>query len=123
MEIENRRNEDRAKVTDGLPRRYHGDRLTYNLRPGCLFLSNSHRCRSPDPAKTMDERVVIFGQDLCPYTPAARSDFARRKIPFEYINVLEDNAGLERMLELTKGRRKIPVIVDAGKITVGFGGS
>ena len=71
----------------------------------------------------MDEIVLIFGQDLCPYTSAARQDFARRKIPFEYINVLEDDAGLERMLQLTHGRRKIPVIVDAGKITVGFGGS
>lgn len=71
----------------------------------------------------MEEKVVIFGQDLCPYTAAARADFTRRKIPFDYINVLEDDAGLERMLELTKGRRKIPVIVDAGKITVGFGGS
>jgi len=37
--------------------------------------------------------------------------------------VLEDEAGLERMLKLTNGRRKIPVIVEAGKITVGFGGS
>ena len=71
----------------------------------------------------MDDKVLIFGQDLCQYTSAARADFARRKIPFEYINVLEDDAGLERMLKLTKGRRKIPVIVEAGKITVGFGGS
>jgi glutaredoxin 3 len=71
----------------------------------------------------MAEQILIFGQDLCQYTSAARADFARRKIPFEYINVLEDDAGLERMLKLTKGRRKIPVIVEAGEITVGFGGS
>jgi glutaredoxin 3 len=69
------------------------------------------------------EPVQIFGQDLCPYTTEARKDFARRKIPFEYINVLEDPAGLKRMLEITGGRRKIPVIVDSGKVTVGFGGS
>jgi glutaredoxin 3 len=71
----------------------------------------------------MAEQILIFGQDLCQYTSAARADFARRKIPFEYVNVLEDDAGLERMLKLTHGRRKIPVIVEAGKITVGFGGS
>jgi glutaredoxin 3 len=69
------------------------------------------------------EPVQIFGQDLCPYTAAARKDFTQRKIPFEYINVLEDSAGLERMLKITNGRRKIPVIVDAGKVTIGFGGS
>jgi len=71
----------------------------------------------------MSEKVLIFGQDLCPYTSAARADFARRKIPFEYINVLEDETGLERMLAFTKGRRKIPVIIEAGNVTVGFGGS
>lgn len=71
----------------------------------------------------MADKILIFGQDLCPYTSAAREDFSRRKIAFEYINVLEDQAGLERMLQLTNGRRKIPVIVEAGKVTIGFGGS
>jgi glutaredoxin len=37
--------------------------------------------------------------------------------------VLEQDAGLERMLKYSKGRRQIPVIVDAGKVTIGFGGS
>jgi glutaredoxin 3 len=69
------------------------------------------------------EKVLIFGQDLCPYTSKAREDFARRKIPFDYINVLEDDDGLKRMLEHSKGRRQIPVIIDAGKVTIGFGAS
>jgi glutaredoxin 3 len=73
--------------------------------------------------RIMSEKVLIFGQDLCPYTSAARADFSRRKIAFEYINVLEDDAGLERMLKLTNGRRKVPVIFEAGKVTIGFGGS
>ena len=70
-----------------------------------------------------DKMVEIFGQDLCPYTAQAREDFRRRKIKFDYINVLEDPAGLERMLKITNGRRNIPVIVEAGKVTIGFGGS
>jgi hypothetical protein len=37
--------------------------------------------------------------------------------------VLRDDAGLKRMLGLTKGERDIPVIVESGKITVGFGGT
>jgi hypothetical protein len=36
---------------------------------------------------------------------------------------LEDDAGLVRMMQLTNGRRKIPVIVQDGKVTVGFGGT
>lgn len=69
------------------------------------------------------DRVLIFGQDLCPYTSGAREDFSRRRIPFEYVNVLADNDGLERMLKYSNGRRQIPVIVEAGKVTIGFGGS
>jgi glutaredoxin 3 len=67
--------------------------------------------------------TLIFGQDLCPYTSRAREDFSRRKIPFEYINVLEDDDGLQRMLNYSNGRRQIPVIVEEGKVTIGFGGS
>jgi len=37
--------------------------------------------------------------------------------------VLEDDDGLARMLKYSNGRRQIPVIVDAGKVTIGFGGS
>ena len=69
------------------------------------------------------EGVLIFGHDLCPYTSRAREDFSRRKIPFEYINVLQDDDGLQRMLKHSNGRRQIPVIVEVGKVTIGFGGS
>ena len=42
---------------------------------------------------------------------------------FEYVNVKKDPAALERMLELTGGRREVPVIADGGRITIGFGGT
>ena len=71
----------------------------------------------------LTEEVLIFGHDLCPYTSRAREDFSRRKIPFEYINVLQDNDRLQRMLKYSNGRRQIPVIVEVGKVTIGFGGS
>ena len=32
-------------------------------------------------------------------------------------------ADLERMLTLTKGGRNVPVIVEDGKVTIGYGGS
>ena len=69
------------------------------------------------------EKVLIFGHDLCPYTSRARDDFSRRKIPFEYINVLQNDDALQRMLKHSNGRRQIPVIVEAGEVTVGFQGS
>ena len=32
-------------------------------------------------------------------------------------------AELERMLEYSQGQRRVPVIVDGGKVTIGFGGT
>ena len=72
---------------------------------------------------TSIEKILIFGHDLCPYTSRAREDFSRRKIPFEYMNVLQDDDKLQQMLKHSNGRRQIPVIVEAGKVTIGFGGS
>ena len=68
--------------------------------------------------------VVIFGKDACPYTQAARDDYERRGIPFEYVNVKKNAAELAKMLGFSKGRRAVPVIVEGdGTITVGFGGT
>jgi glutaredoxin 3 len=67
--------------------------------------------------------VLIFGKDTCPYTQAARDDFAARHIPFEYVNVKKNPADLKRMLGYTKGRREVPVIVEGTKVTIGFGGT
>jgi glutaredoxin len=41
----------------------------------------------------------------------------------EYLNVKRDHAALEEMLGLTKGRREVPVIVEDGRVTIGYGGS
>jgi hypothetical protein len=37
--------------------------------------------------------------------------------------VLQDSGRLEAMLKLTEGRRKVPVIVEDGRVTVGYGGT
>jgi len=45
-------------------------------------------------------------------------------VAFQYVNVKKNPTDLERMLSLTKGQRRVPVIVDdAGKVTIGFGGT
>jgi len=68
--------------------------------------------------------VQIYGKDACPYTRAARDDYASRGVPFDYIDVKERTADLERMLEYSKGRRAVPVIVeDDGTVVIGFGGT
>jgi glutaredoxin len=41
----------------------------------------------------------------------------------EYVNVKEDPKKLDEMLLLTRGIRKVPVIVEGEQITIGYGGS
>jgi glutaredoxin 3 len=40
-----------------------------------------------------------------------------------YIDVKQDGKKLEEMLKYSGGQRKVPVIVEEGKATVGYGGS
>jgi len=44
-------------------------------------------------------------------------------VSFEYVNVKKDPTGLGRMLGYSNGRRDVPVIVQDGKVTIGFGGT
>ena len=67
--------------------------------------------------------VVIFGKDTCPYTRDARDHYAKSGVAVDYVNVKKDAAGLARMLEYSGGRRNVPVIVDNGAVTIGFGGT
>lgn len=71
----------------------------------------------------MPEPVVIYGKDSCPYTAAAVEDYQARNVPVRYVNVKKDRAELDKMLTLTGGRRQVPVIVEDGRVTVGFGGT
>jgi hypothetical protein len=41
----------------------------------------------------------------------------------EYRNVLQDPASLSEMLRLIGGRRDVPVVLENGRATVGYGGS
>ena len=71
----------------------------------------------------MADEVLIYGKDGCPYTVAAIEDYQAREVPFRYINVKKDPLELSRMLTLTAGRRRVPVIVEGGRVTIGFGGT
>jgi glutaredoxin len=44
-------------------------------------------------------------------------------VPFTYIDVTKKRADLDRMLQYSKGKREVPVIVEQGRVTIGFGGS
>ena len=68
--------------------------------------------------------VLIFGKENCPYTQRAREDYDTRKVEFQFVDVKKSRADLDRMLELSGGLRRVPVIVEEnGKVVIGFGGT
>jgi glutaredoxin 3 len=67
--------------------------------------------------------VEVFGKDGCPYTQAAIEDYRRRGRSVQYINVKANPADMDRMLAYSGGKRRVPVIVDDGRVTIGFGGT
>lgn len=71
----------------------------------------------------MSGPVEIYGKEGCPYTSAARKDYAERGSQVTYFDVKKDAAAMRRFLELSGGARQVPLIVEGGRVTVGFGGA
>ena len=70
----------------------------------------------------MEEKVLIFGKNTCPFTTAAREAYIKKGRDVEYIDVLSDAGKLDTMLKYSEGRRKVPIVVDRGEVTIGFKG-
>ncbi len=54
---------------------------------------------------------------------AAREEFGQRGYAVQYYDVKTDAAKLKEMLGYSNGQRKVPTIVENGKVTIGFGGT
>ncbi len=68
-------------------------------------------------------RIELYTASGCPYSEAAREDLEWRGVEFVEFDVERDRAAYERMLELTDGKRTVPVIVEEGKpVQVGWMG-
>jgi glutaredoxin len=40
----------------------------------------------------------------------------------KYVDVRKDPEGMKEMLRLAKGERRVPVVVEQGVVTIGWGG-
>ena len=65
---------------------------------------------------------IIYTHPDCAFSGAAKMDFRRRKVQYLEINVAKEPDKIPDLLELTKGERITPVIVDNGQVTIGFKG-
>ena len=69
----------------------------------------------------MKRNITIYSTPSCHYCHAAKEFFANHQIEVTDINVAEDAAGREAMLELTNGKIGVPVIsIDDNDVLVGF---
>jgi glutaredoxin 3 len=50
-------------------------------------------------------------------------DFGKRGYEVVYQDVKKDPAAMARFLALSGGERRVPLIMEAGRTTVGFGGT
>jgi len=68
----------------------------------------------------LTEEIVIYGRAGCPFTDKAISAYGKRA---KYFDVQSDSQKLQEMLKLSDGVRKVPVIVEGGNVTIGYGGT
>jgi thioredoxin reductase (NADPH) len=59
--------------------------------------------------------VTVFGAPWCPDCRRAKKFLAEQRIPYAWVDIDRDEAGLRRVEELQKGGRTIPTVVFDGK--------
>ena len=67
-------------------------------------------------------KVTIYTKVGCPYCDAAKKHFGDQGIQIEEIDVHGVAGAVDKANELSGGKNMVPVIVEDGKVTVGFGG-
>jgi thioredoxin reductase (NADPH) len=59
--------------------------------------------------------VTVFGAPWCPDCKRAKKFLAEQRIPYAWVDIDQDEAGLRHVEELQKGGRTIPTVVFDGK--------
>jgi glutaredoxin len=71
----------------------------------------------------MPTHVTIFTKPGCPYCAAARKYYSEQGVAFKEFDVKSKPEYAAAAMKLADGSKVVPVIVEDGKVTVGFGGS
>ncbi len=66
--------------------------------------------------------VIIYTKTGCPYCAAAKKYYAEQGTPFTEVNVHDTPGAMEKALELSHGKRIVPIIVEGSEVKLGFGG-
>ena len=66
--------------------------------------------------------VTIYTKPGCPYCAAAKADYEKRGVTFKEVDVPSTAGALQELMQLTSGQRRVPVIVEDNKVTIGWQG-
>jgi len=66
--------------------------------------------------------IVVYTHPDCAYSAAAKMDYRKRQVEFLEVDVSKQRDKIPELLKLTRGERITPVIVENGKVTIGFKG-
>jgi glutaredoxin len=64
------------------------------------------------------EQIKLYGTASCPQCQGAKAWLERKNVPFEYIDVRKDAAGMNYLVE--RGLSTIPVIIWKDQCITGF---
>ncbi|MHB1457217.1 MAG: glutaredoxin family protein [Armatimonadota bacterium] len=67
----------------------------------------------------INKDIKVYSTTTCPWCRKAKDYFNEKNINFVDINVSDDKAKLQEMINLS-GQRGVPVIVIDGEVIVGF---
>jgi glutaredoxin 3 len=65
-------------------------------------------------------RVTVYSTEFCPYCVQAKRLLTERAIPYDEIDVGDDDSLRDRMVELAGGKRTVPQIFIDGKHVGGY---
>jgi len=78
---------------------------------------------STSAPSVVTKQVTIFGKQSCPFTVKAREAKSKEGLTVIYKDVIDNPQAMEEMLRLTNGNRIVPVLVEGGRVSIGFGGA
>ena len=68
------------------------------------------------------KQVTIYTKEGCPYCAAAKKHFGDQGVAFDEVDVPNTPGAKDKVIELSEGKNIVPIIVEDGRVTVGFGG-
>ena len=66
------------------------------------------RCMGDQQQKS--ERVTVYGADWCGDTIRTLRHLDQRQVPYDYVNIDDDQEGERKVIEFNNGKRRIPLV-------------